>query len=282
MANPVGPLLPADEQFTHQVVDTFATVGTTDPSWTEKVCAMAAARDGSLQLGFGLGKYTNRNVMDAYSGVSRGVEQMTVRASRRLQPEPELTVIGPIRYEVLEPLRTIRFALDANDCQPIAFDWVFESVVPPHVEERTHTRDHYRVSAELVRYHQTGVAAGGWRSTVSAPRSRPRPGCRPRPLVGRALRRGRAAHRHAADRGVGDLRRRVVRVPVEPDAHGTSRRHALRDVAGVVAGEGAGFAREEAHGTSSTPTAGSRRSSASPPSCRTTRRTDGCAAGASP
>ena len=47
MANPVGPLLPADEQFTHQVVDTFATVGTTDPSWTEKVCAMAAARDGS-------------------------------------------------------------------------------------------------------------------------------------------------------------------------------------------------------------------------------------------
>ena len=83
MANPVGPLLPADEQFTHQVVDTFATVGTTDPSWTEKVCAMAAAHDGSLQLGFGLGKYTNRNVMDAYSGVSRGVEQVTVRASRR-------------------------------------------------------------------------------------------------------------------------------------------------------------------------------------------------------
>ncbi len=160
MANPIGPLLAADEQFTHQVVDTFATVGTTDPSWTEKVCAMAAARDGSLQLGFGLGKYTNRNVMDAYSGVSRGVEQLTVRASRGLQPEPERTVIGPIRYEVLEPLRAIRFALDPNDCQPIAFDWVFESVVPPHVEERTHTRDHYRVSAELVRYHQTGVASG--------------------------------------------------------------------------------------------------------------------------
>ena len=52
----------------------------------------------------------------------------------------------------------MRFALDANDCQPIAFDWVFEAAVPPHVEERTHTRDNYRVSAELVRYHQTGVA----------------------------------------------------------------------------------------------------------------------------
>ena len=42
------------------------------PLVDEKVCAMAAARDGSLQLGFGLGKYTNRNVIDGYAGVSRG------------------------------------------------------------------------------------------------------------------------------------------------------------------------------------------------------------------
>ena len=160
MPNPIGPLLSADEQFTHQIVDTFATVGSTDLSWTEKVCAMAAARDGSLQLGFGLGKYTNRDVMDCYAGVSRGVEQLTVRASRRLTPEPELTVVGPIHYEVHDALRTVRFALDTNDCQPIAFDWTFEAIVPPHVEDRTHMRDGYRVSAELVRYHQTGVAHG--------------------------------------------------------------------------------------------------------------------------
>jgi hypothetical protein len=159
-ANPVGELLPADETFTHQVADTFAVVGSTDLSWTEKVCAMAAARDGSLQLGFGLGKYTNRNVMDAYAGISRGVEQVTVRASRRLAPDPERTVIGPIRYEIVEPLRRIRFVLEPNDCQPIAFDWLFEAVVPPLLEDRTHQRAGYRVSAELVRYHQTGVCSG--------------------------------------------------------------------------------------------------------------------------
>src|SRR3954449_5959816 len=108
MANPIGPLLPADEQFTNQVAETFATVATTDPSWTEKVCAMAAARDGSLQLGFGLGKYTNRNVMDCYAGISRGVEQITVRGSRRLSDDPGLLGAGPIGYEVLEPYRTVR------------------------------------------------------------------------------------------------------------------------------------------------------------------------------
>src|SRR5690242_684677 len=160
MPNPIGPLLPADEQFTHQIVETFATVGSTDPSWTEKVCAMAAARDGSLQLGFGLGKYTNRNVMDAYAGVSRGKEQTTDRASRALLPDPTPTAIGPIRYEVVEPLRSVRFVLEPNDVQPIAFDCLFEGAVPPAFENRTHTCTGLRLSANLIRYHQIGRASG--------------------------------------------------------------------------------------------------------------------------
>ena len=32
--------------------------------------------------------------------------------------------------------------------------------MPPRLEERTHLRDGFRVSADLVRYHQTGVASG--------------------------------------------------------------------------------------------------------------------------
>lgn len=160
MTNPIGTLLAEDERFTHQVTDTFATVGTSDPSWTEKVCAMAMARDGSLQIGFGLGKYTNRNVMDGYAALSRGKEQLTVRSSRSLASDPEHTVIGPIHYEVVEPLEKVRFRLEPNDCQPIAFDWLFEAAVPPFLEERTHLRQQFRVMSELVRYHQTGTASG--------------------------------------------------------------------------------------------------------------------------
>jgi hypothetical protein len=158
--NPIGPLLAADEGFTHQVADTFAIVGTSDPAWTEKVCAMAMARDGSLQIGFGLGRYPNRNVLDAYAAVSRGAEQVTIRSSRSLASAPESTAVGPIAYEVIEPMRRVRFRLEANNVQPIAFDVEFESVVPPQLEERSHHRDQYRVSADLVRYHQTGVASG--------------------------------------------------------------------------------------------------------------------------
>ena len=119
MTNPIGPLLAADEGLCHQVTDTFAVVGTSDRAWTEKVCAMAAARDGSLQLGFGLGKYPNRGVLDGYAGVSRGVEQLTVRASRRLSTDPELTVVGPVQYEVVEPMRSVRFSLHPNEHRPL-------------------------------------------------------------------------------------------------------------------------------------------------------------------
>jgi len=158
--HPIGPVLAADESFTHQVTETFANVGTSDPAWTEKVCAMAMARDGSLQLGFGLGKYTNRNVMDGYAALSRGAEQLTVRASRELATAPGGTFAGPIHYEVVEPLRKVRFRLERNEHQPLAFDWLFEAVLPPSAEERTHLRNDFRVSAELVRYHQIGVCSG--------------------------------------------------------------------------------------------------------------------------
>ena len=158
----LGPLIPADESFHHQITDTFATVSQSDRSWTEKVCAMACARDGSLQLAFGIGKYTNRNVMDAYAGVSRGVAQWTVRASRELGATPDRTSVGPITYEVLEPLRVIRFALAPNDTQPISIEWIFEAAVPPALEDREHhrSRDGFRLDADIVRYHHTGHASG--------------------------------------------------------------------------------------------------------------------------
>ena len=56
---------------------------------------MAARRDGGLQLGFGMGKYTNRNVLDGYAGLSRGPEQITVRGSRRLFPGRTSRRSGP-------------------------------------------------------------------------------------------------------------------------------------------------------------------------------------------
>src|SRR6478752_9112900 len=118
----VGPLLGADEGLNHQIVDTFATLSQTDMAWTEKIWASIARTDGSLQLDFGLGKYQNRGIIDGFGGVSRGSEQWTVRGSRELKSDPEATSIGPISYEVVDPLNTVRVRLEPNDVMPISFD----------------------------------------------------------------------------------------------------------------------------------------------------------------
>ena len=158
----IGPLLAADESFNHQIVDTFATVSQSDYSWTEKVCGMAAARDGSLSIGFGFGKYANRNIVDGYGGASRGVQQWTVRASRELASAPESIDVGPLRYEIVEPLKTIRVILEPNHVQPVAFDLLLEGGAPCVLEEREDRRTltGYRHTANQVRYHQTGTASG--------------------------------------------------------------------------------------------------------------------------
>ncbi|WP_101757038.1 hypothetical protein [Oceanicoccus sp. KOV_DT_Chl] len=162
MSGSIGPLLAADEQFNHQAVETFASVGQSDPAWAEKVCGMAAAKDGSVQIAFGFGKYTNRNVVDAYAGVSRGKEQWVVRASRSLNSDPETVNVGPIEYEIIEPLHSVRISLAANEHQPIAFDIVFNAAVPCVVEDREDRRDMhgYRKATDQIRYHQTGVVTG--------------------------------------------------------------------------------------------------------------------------
>jgi hypothetical protein len=158
-----GPLLDADEGLHHQIADTFARVGQTDRSWTEKIWAMAASRDGSLSVAFGLGKYINRNVMDAFAGVSRGTDQWTVRSSRRLAPDLESNNVGPIAYDIVEPLRRTRYRLAATDIVPISFDVEIEGVAPPSMEEReTHiSRSRSRIDADILRFHQSG-AARGW------------------------------------------------------------------------------------------------------------------------
>ena len=162
MAGSIGPLVAADEFFNHQIVETHASVLQADLSWAEKVCGMACARDGSISVNFGFGKYVNRNVVDGYGGASRGLAQWTVRASRALASDPDGIDVGPLRYEVLQPLQTVRVVLEKNDVQPLAYDLVLRGSVPCAVEDREDRRTltGYRRSADQIRYHQVGTAEG--------------------------------------------------------------------------------------------------------------------------
>ena len=155
-------LIPADELLCHQSAETFATVGQADVSWTERLWASLFARDGSLQVDCGLGKYHNRNVVECFAGTSRGTEQITVRASRALDDDPERIGVGPLDYEVIEPLKAVRWTLAENEVQPISFDLTVTGVLPPFLEVKDAQREQVsmRVQSDLLRYHQPATVRG--------------------------------------------------------------------------------------------------------------------------
>lgn len=156
-------IVAADEWLNHQIAETHATIAESDLSWTEKVWVTLFARDGSLQLSFGLGRYHNRNVMDGYGGISRSTEQWTIRASRGLDSAPDRLGVGPLDFEIVEPLRAARFRLAPNDVLPLSFDVIATGILPPFLEDPARQRETsgYRINSDTRRGHQA-VTARGW------------------------------------------------------------------------------------------------------------------------
>lgn len=158
----IGQLIALDEHLNHQIVDTFASTATSEQSWTEKIWSTMVRKDGTLAIDFGLGRYHNRGVMDGWAAVARGNQQWTVRASRELRDDPTITDVGPIRYEIIEPLHKVRYVLEKNDSQPISYDITFTSEMPPFFEDRhkQRERDGFRIGSDVIRYHQIGTPSG--------------------------------------------------------------------------------------------------------------------------
>jgi len=156
----IAPLTAADEHFNHQIVNTHAAVGTPDRAWTEKAWFTLMRKDAQLQVNFGLGKYTNRNIVDGFAGVQIGTQQRTVRASRVLAADVDSVNVGPLGYEVVEPYKAIKLTLAKNDAQPIRFDLTFHATMPAFFENRDVVVHEGRTASDVIRFHQPGTVSG--------------------------------------------------------------------------------------------------------------------------
>ena len=115
------------------------------------------------------------------------------RAARR---RPRTPAIGPIVYEIVDPLGTVRVRLEPNDVQPISFDLVLRGVTPPFFEERNLVRNAQtnRIDVNVIRYHQGGWATGTDHRRRRALRARPA-----RTASGSATTRGGSARASATN-----------------------------------------------------------------------------------
>jgi hypothetical protein len=149
-----------DEMFCHQTVSTFDRPGTSAREWTERAWAQVHDTRGEAHIAAGFGYYPNRNIMDAFACFTiRDQTQYIVRASRELRPDIDVTRVGPFRYETIEPLRQVRFALDENE-YGLSYDFVVQGTSPLFEEVTQHQVERGRLKEDIKRMVQSGRPTG--------------------------------------------------------------------------------------------------------------------------
>lgn len=110
-----------DDYFVHQTPYPLLQTMTDSPNWIDRFYWNAQASNGSVMFGTGLGQYRTTSRMDSIVYVLTGPEQRILRLGRHITPQDYADpAIGPLRFEIVEPMRHWRWVLDAN---PTGVTW---------------------------------------------------------------------------------------------------------------------------------------------------------------
>jgi hypothetical protein len=102
--------------------------------------------------------HPNVNVIDGGASVAHAGRQRAVRASRALRPRFDEIEVGPIRLDIVEPMRRVRLRVD--DTSGFGFDVVLETVSRPIVEDRYQHVKYGVVVNDTIRYTTVCRATG--------------------------------------------------------------------------------------------------------------------------
>jgi hypothetical protein len=119
-----------DEHFCHQTPTTFDHVADSSEYWRENQWACIYDESGKIFISAVFGVSPNRNVMDSSAQLTiDGKTQYTIGASRELRPNNADIKVGPMEYQVIEGLHSVRWLLAENE-YGISWDITFEASVP--------------------------------------------------------------------------------------------------------------------------------------------------------
>lgn len=152
-------LLPIDEHPYHQFTDTFAAVAGSDPQWNDGHYVTLCDASGSVCLTSNVRLYQNNDVLDGFVCVRHDGRQHNVRLSRRLRPNMAHFGVGPLRIELVEPMRTLRMVLDENRFG-VTLDVTCRTTAGPHLDPIEITRVDGRLISERATYEVTGECSG--------------------------------------------------------------------------------------------------------------------------
>jgi hypothetical protein len=139
-----------DDYPVHQTAEPIALAGGGARNFYDRYFFNGYTRDGANFLAAAMGVYPNRDITDAaFNFVHRG-RQYVVRASRRGIGDRMASQVGPIRIEVLEPLRRLRLIVAPNP-HGLSADLLFTGRAVPIEEPRFHRAAAGRVFMDSTR-----------------------------------------------------------------------------------------------------------------------------------
>ena len=149
----------------HQTSHPIAQTAGTDLNHYDRYFFNGYTSDTRLFFAAAFGLYPNRHVADAHfsvvvNGASVEAEQINVHASRRAPLDrSEANIVGPIQVEVLEPLHTLRVAVDAAE-HGLRADLTFVRRSAPIQEPHFFHQAGQRVLMDSTRMTQFGTWEG--------------------------------------------------------------------------------------------------------------------------
>jgi hypothetical protein len=145
-----------DDYPLHQTPEPVAYAGT-DRNFYDRYFFNGYAPDGGGFFAAAFGVYPHLDVADAHFCVLRGGVQHCLHASRRLGMERMDLACGPIRIEIVEPLRRLRVVVEGEG---IAADLTFTGRAFPIEEPRFTWRRGPRTVMDYTRMTQNGHYTG--------------------------------------------------------------------------------------------------------------------------
>ncbi|MET3762238.1 hypothetical protein [Sphingomonas sp. UYEF23] len=152
-------MLDFDDYPFHQTSATFDQAGTSDLRFFDRY--WFSVRDPQNRFGLiaGLGVYKNMDVSDGFVSLAHGGKQTNLRVSRRLRPDWLPLGAGPLRMEIVAPMRQHRLTLATNE-QRIACDLTLDATSPLFGEAQYLTRDRGWLEKDYQRLFQLARATG--------------------------------------------------------------------------------------------------------------------------
>ncbi len=149
-----------DDYPIHQTAEPVAYAGT-DRNFYDRYFfnGYEPAGEGDAMFAVAFGVYPQLNIADAAFCWMKDGRQMNLHASRWLEMERMELSVGPIRIEVLEPLRRLRVTVEAAE-QGIRAELTFEGRSFPIEEPRFTRRIGPRTFMDYTRLTQNGGYAG--------------------------------------------------------------------------------------------------------------------------